>query len=258
MERGPTSQLWDDGVRSSYFLLVKMSMATKWHLAWPCLPVLEVDTSATCSARTTIQQQHANCHSLNSSCCPADFSHWPVPRAPIARSTSGHAYSRPPSCARTENRRTATPGGRPAASPPCRLPSKPIPAAIPAPPRASRAEGRAAGGRHLAGAALDDKEAVLADGAGLLGEGEGGARVGVLEVDVVAVVVVGVPHGGRTVGGGGAGGEGAGRRSMWARHRPGPPPPPAAPALPPAVRPAVRPPPPPPVLRCSWCTPPTR
>lgn len=34
-----TSQLWDDGVRSSYFLLVKMSMATKWHLAWPCLPV---------------------------------------------------------------------------------------------------------------------------------------------------------------------------------------------------------------------------
>ena len=24
---------------SSYFLPVKMSMATKWHLAWPCLPV---------------------------------------------------------------------------------------------------------------------------------------------------------------------------------------------------------------------------
>ena len=28
-----TSQLWDEGVRSSYFLPVKMSMATKWHLA---------------------------------------------------------------------------------------------------------------------------------------------------------------------------------------------------------------------------------
>lgn len=28
-----TSQLWDEGVRSSYFLLVKMSIPTKWHLA---------------------------------------------------------------------------------------------------------------------------------------------------------------------------------------------------------------------------------
>lgn len=45
---GPrTSQLWDEGVRSSYFLPVKMSTATKWHLAWPCLPVLEVATSTT-------------------------------------------------------------------------------------------------------------------------------------------------------------------------------------------------------------------
>lgn len=40
-----TSMLWVDGQRSSYFLLVKMSTATKWTLAWPCLPVLEVDMS---------------------------------------------------------------------------------------------------------------------------------------------------------------------------------------------------------------------
>ena len=33
-----TSQLCDEGWRSSYFFPVKMSMATKWHLAWPCLP----------------------------------------------------------------------------------------------------------------------------------------------------------------------------------------------------------------------------
>lgn len=30
---------------SSSFLPVKMSMATRWTLAWPCLPVLEVDMS---------------------------------------------------------------------------------------------------------------------------------------------------------------------------------------------------------------------
>lgn len=34
--------------RCRTFLPVKMSMATKAHLAWPCLPVLEVETSATC------------------------------------------------------------------------------------------------------------------------------------------------------------------------------------------------------------------
>ena len=28
-----TSLLWEEGVRSSYFLPVKMSMATKWHFA---------------------------------------------------------------------------------------------------------------------------------------------------------------------------------------------------------------------------------
>ena len=33
---------------SSSFLPVKMSMAVKLHLAWPCLPVLDVDTSTTC------------------------------------------------------------------------------------------------------------------------------------------------------------------------------------------------------------------
>ena len=45
---GLTSQLCEEGVRSSYFLPVKMSMATKWHFAWPCLPVFDVETSATC------------------------------------------------------------------------------------------------------------------------------------------------------------------------------------------------------------------
>ena len=43
-----TSLLWEEGVRSSYFFPVKMSIPTKWHLAWPCFPVLEVETSATC------------------------------------------------------------------------------------------------------------------------------------------------------------------------------------------------------------------
>ena len=47
-KRTPTSMLAVEGDSSSYFLPVKMSMATKWHLAEPCLPVLEVDTSATC------------------------------------------------------------------------------------------------------------------------------------------------------------------------------------------------------------------
>jgi hypothetical protein len=42
--------LWDEGVISSYFLPVKMSTHTKLHLAWPCLPVLEVDTSTTCGS----------------------------------------------------------------------------------------------------------------------------------------------------------------------------------------------------------------
>jgi hypothetical protein len=37
-----TSMLWVDGDRSSSFLPVNKSMATKWTLAWPCLPVLEV------------------------------------------------------------------------------------------------------------------------------------------------------------------------------------------------------------------------
>ena len=34
-----------DGDKSSNFLPVKMSIATRWTLAWPCLPVLEVDIS---------------------------------------------------------------------------------------------------------------------------------------------------------------------------------------------------------------------
>lgn len=43
-----TSQLWEEGTISSSFLPVKMSIPTKWHLACPCLPVLEVETSTTC------------------------------------------------------------------------------------------------------------------------------------------------------------------------------------------------------------------
>lgn len=43
--------LWVDGQRSSSFLLVKMSMATKWTLAWPCLPVFEVDISTILQGR---------------------------------------------------------------------------------------------------------------------------------------------------------------------------------------------------------------
>ena len=46
--QGRTSQLCDDGCRSSSFLPVKMSIATKWHLACPCLPVFDVETSTTC------------------------------------------------------------------------------------------------------------------------------------------------------------------------------------------------------------------
>mmetsp|Transcript_9990 Transcript_9990/g.28114 ORF Transcript_9990/g.28114 Transcript_9990/m.28114 type:complete len:211 (+) Transcript_9990:203-835(+) len=42
-----TSTLWDEGHRSSHFLLVKMSSATMWALAWPCFPVFEVEISAT-------------------------------------------------------------------------------------------------------------------------------------------------------------------------------------------------------------------
>ena len=37
----------DAGTRSSIFLPVKMSCATKWHLAWPCFPVFDVETSMT-------------------------------------------------------------------------------------------------------------------------------------------------------------------------------------------------------------------
>lgn len=47
-EQEHTSQLWEEGTISSSFLAVKISIPTKWHLAWPCLPVLEVETSTTC------------------------------------------------------------------------------------------------------------------------------------------------------------------------------------------------------------------
>lgn len=52
--QGRTSTLCVEGHMSSSFLPVKMSMAVKLHLAWPCLPVLEVDTSTTCTARLRV------------------------------------------------------------------------------------------------------------------------------------------------------------------------------------------------------------
>ena len=42
-----TSQLAEEGTIASYFLPVKISMDVKLHLADPCFPVLEVDTSET-------------------------------------------------------------------------------------------------------------------------------------------------------------------------------------------------------------------
>ena len=50
-----TSQLWEEGHMSSYFLLVKMSRAVKLHLAWPCLPVFDVETSITCGEGAATQ-----------------------------------------------------------------------------------------------------------------------------------------------------------------------------------------------------------
>lgn len=68
-----TSRLCEDGTSSSIFLVVKMSMATKWHLAWPCLPVLEVDTSTTCAYKASTRrhapyplQEASECRHLQS------------------------------------------------------------------------------------------------------------------------------------------------------------------------------------------------
>ena len=49
-----TSMLWVEGHSSSSFLPVKMSMAIRWTLAWPCLPVLEVDMSTILQGRCLI------------------------------------------------------------------------------------------------------------------------------------------------------------------------------------------------------------
>ena len=65
-----TSQLCEEGVRSSYFFPVKMSMATKWHFAWPCLPVFDVETSATCPTVGVYQHlvlRPSGCKAMNSS-----------------------------------------------------------------------------------------------------------------------------------------------------------------------------------------------
>ena len=57
-EQEHTSQLWEEGTISSSFLAVKISIPTKWHLAWPCLPVLEVETSTTCHRETESIHMH--------------------------------------------------------------------------------------------------------------------------------------------------------------------------------------------------------
>lgn len=49
-----TSMLWVEGQRSSSFLPVKMSIPTRWTLAPPCLPVLEVDISTILQGRPLI------------------------------------------------------------------------------------------------------------------------------------------------------------------------------------------------------------
>merc|ERR1740131_35761 len=49
-----TSMLCVEGQMSSSFLPVKMSRATRWTLAWPCLPVLEVDISTILQGRFLI------------------------------------------------------------------------------------------------------------------------------------------------------------------------------------------------------------
>jgi hypothetical protein len=46
-----TFMLWVEGQRSSSFLAVKMSMAVRWTLAWPCLPVFEVVISTILQGR---------------------------------------------------------------------------------------------------------------------------------------------------------------------------------------------------------------
>ena len=43
--------LWVDGQSSSSFLPLKMSMAVRWTLAWPCFPVLEVVISTILQGR---------------------------------------------------------------------------------------------------------------------------------------------------------------------------------------------------------------
>merc|ERR1719229_786700 len=49
-----TSMLWVEGQISSSFFPVKISRATRWTLAWPCFPVLEVDISTILQGRFLI------------------------------------------------------------------------------------------------------------------------------------------------------------------------------------------------------------
>ena len=46
-----TIAVWDPGITSSWTVPSKMSLAVKRHLAWPCLPVLEVETETTLQGR---------------------------------------------------------------------------------------------------------------------------------------------------------------------------------------------------------------
>lgn len=62
-----TSQLWEEGTISSSFFPVNISIPTKWHLAWPCLPVLEVETSTTCHKKHTGYISSRNHYNISSS-----------------------------------------------------------------------------------------------------------------------------------------------------------------------------------------------
>ena len=70
-----TSRLWEEGTSSSIFLPVKMSVAVKWHLAWPCFPVLEVVTSITwrragVNVRRGAREDISSVHGVNKfPCC---------------------------------------------------------------------------------------------------------------------------------------------------------------------------------------------
>lgn len=168
-----TSMLCVEGEMSSYLRCVKMSVAIRWTLAWPCLPVFDVDMSMICrrGVRRAVGQKrrarkrrrcrrrrhgsasyasYSDCYTPRTADAVARCSAWQSRAAGPAQ----HAYSR---C-------------------PCPSPA--------APPHASPAAAT-----HLARAALDDDVSALAKSRALHRVGERGTGVGRLEVLVVDLVV---------------------------------------------------------------------